>query len=176
MSPPEAARALAQAVMAQLALQPCCRMALCGGPVLPPLLAALNGLPAFQRIDWPHVHVFAADGRWDESAMAVLRQLPTPRCNLVRPRTAGMARLDAARDYEQTLRAHFSLAGGAIPAFDLMVLDAAAPGAGPGTGAAPSARGTPALEVGRLVLAQADGLSLSPAVVAAARLRLQVAA
>lgn len=173
MSPHQAARSLAQTVMSHLATQSSCSIALCGGPVLPPLFAELSSLPAFHRIDWPHVHLFAADERWDESAMCVLLQLPMPRGNLVKPRVAGMARLDAARDYEQSLRAHFSLAGGAIPAFDLLLHEAGREAAGANASAGTLAT----LEVGRLVLAQSHGrLALAPAVIAAARMRLEVTA
>lgn len=155
--------------MGQLATQAQCRIALCGGPVLPPLFAELNALPAFHRIDWPHVHLFAADERWDESAMGVLLQLPMPRSNLVRPRAAGIAWLDAARDYEQLLRAHFSLTGGAIPTFDLLLHEGGSHAAGGGSSAAA------AIEVDRLVLSQPRGrLALAPAVIAAARMRLEV--
>lgn len=141
--------------------------------MLPPLFAELSSLPAFHRIDWPHVHLFAADERWDESAMHLLLQLPMPRGNLVKPRVAGMARLDAARDYEQSLRAHFSLAGGAIPAFDLLLYEAGRDAAAPNA----TSRSFATLGVGRLVLAQSHGrLALSPAVVAAARMRLEVSA
>jgi len=148
-------------------------VALCGGPVLPPLLGELSALPAFHRIDWPHVHLFATDERWDEAAMGLLLLLPMPRANLVRPRGAGMGRLDAARDYEQSLRAHFSLSCGAVPAFDLLLQEAAPPTAG--TAWLP--HGPAADEVGRLVLAHPHGgLTLAPAVLAAARLRLDVVA
>jgi hypothetical protein len=173
MNPRQAARSFAQSVMGLLATQVSCRVALCGGPLLSPLLAEFSTLPAFHRIDWPHVHVFATDDRWDESAMDLLSQLPVPRANLVRPRLADVARLDAARDYEQSLRAHFSLACGAIPTFDVLLREAGRP--------KPGGRflaGTPAAnEVGRLVIAHPQGgLTLSTAVMAAARVRLEVAA
>lgn len=169
MTPLDAARALAEAAMACLALRPVCRVALCGGPQLAALIDALRALPACRRLDWPNVHVFATDESWDASAMRQLATLPLPRANLVRPRVAGIGRLEAARDYEQALRAHFSLSTRGMPAFDVLVHDGSAAPAG--------AVALASAEIGRLVAVNprgSPGITLSPSVVAACRVRIEL--
>jgi hypothetical protein len=173
MTPQDAARLLAEAAMSALATRAACRIALCGGPWLAPTIAGLRALPALQRLDWQHLHIFAGDDTWDAEALQQLAALPLPRANLLRPRSAGIGPLEAARDYEQVLRAHFSLAAGAVPVFDVLLQAAAGGRDAPGEVSSHDA----ASEVGRLVMAQPRGLpawTLSAAVVSAARLRLML--
>lgn len=174
MQADDAALRLAEAAMGCLATRMACRIALCCDATLPPLLAALHTLPAFRRLDWPHLHVFATDERAEPAALQALAALPLPRGNLVRPRVAGIGRIEAARSYEQALRAHFSLPAGAVPVFDIVVLAA---GSTDESGDC-SAAAWRANEVGRLVVTQPRGtpvLALSASVLAAARCQLQLA-
>lgn len=164
----DAARLLAQGAMQTLATRPAFHAALGSGAWLAPMLAALARLPVRQRLDWACVHLLAADDAWDDAARQALAALPLPPGNLVWPRRAGIGRVDAARDYEQRLRAHFSLSAGALPVFDLVLLEAAA--AGRIAGAAASA--PQAADLARLVVAQpgaAPGLALALPVLEEAR-------
>jgi hypothetical protein len=175
MTPQDAARLLAEAAMSALATRAACRIALCGGPQLAPTMAALRALPALRRLDWQHLYLFAADEAWDTAALQQQALLPLPRANLVRPRAAGVGPLEAARDYEQVLRAHFSLPAGAVPVFDVLLQAAARDGDAQQLATSRDA----ASEVGRLVLARPGGLpawALSAAVVSAARLRVMLGA
>lgn len=177
LPPASVARLLAEAMMARLAVQPQCRIALPGGAPLAALLQALQALPVRQRLDWQHLWLFATDG-WDADDLVQLARLPLPRTHVIRPRQLGIGPLDAARDHEQALRAHFSLPAGAVPVFDVLV---EAVQAEPGRAAPdphPHAAGD---DRGRLVLAiphatHGAGLCLSPLVRTAARLRLRVPA
>jgi 6-phosphogluconolactonase/glucosamine-6-phosphate isomerase/deaminase len=117
-----AATLLAQSAMHTLATRPAFHAALCGGPMLDDTLQALARLPAFRRIDWRHVRVFAIDDSWDETSMSRLAACPLPRDNIRRPPVADVARHDAAHRYEQQLAASFGIAGGSLPVFDFVLL------------------------------------------------------
>jgi hypothetical protein len=150
--------------MCDLATQARCRIALGSGPALAPLLDALRALPAWCRLDWPHLHLFAAAGPWDAAAQDRLAALPLPRANVVGPRGGGGSPLEAANEFEHVLRAHFALAAGQLPVFDLLLDDEAA---------RPPER---AGQADRLVTLAPGGLPvLSTAVRAAARRRLCLA-
>ena len=123
-----AAALFAETAMRTLATQPSFRAALCGGSTLAAMLAALARLPAFRRLDWRHVHLFAVDDSWDEAAMDQLAACPLPREHLHRPRSADIARADAARRYEQALAAQFGLHAGDVPVFDFLLLETGADG------------------------------------------------
>jgi 6-phosphogluconolactonase/glucosamine-6-phosphate isomerase/deaminase len=149
-----AATLFARAAMCTLATQTTFHAALCGGAMLAAMLAALAQLPAFRRIDWRHVHVYAVDDSWDEAAMSELAASPLRRENIRRPRSADIARHDAARRYEQQLAAHFALHAGEVPVFDFMLLDADAGGRVAGF----SREDKGAANVTRLVVAHERGL------------------
>jgi 6-phosphogluconolactonase/glucosamine-6-phosphate isomerase/deaminase len=149
-----AATLFARAAMCTLATRTAFHAALCGGALLATTLAALARLPAFRRIDWRHVHVYAVDDSWDEAAMSELAATPLLRENVRRPRGADMARHDAARRYEQQLTARFALPAGAVPVFDFMLLEAD----GQGRVAGFSREGHGAANVTRLVVAHERGL------------------
>jgi 6-phosphogluconolactonase/glucosamine-6-phosphate isomerase/deaminase len=117
-----AATLLAQSAMQTLATRPAFHAALCSGPMLDHTLQALARLPAFRRIGWRHVHLFAVDDSWDETSMSRLAACPLPRDNVRRPPVADVARHDAAHRYEQHLAASFGLAGGSLPVFDFVLL------------------------------------------------------
>jgi 6-phosphogluconolactonase/glucosamine-6-phosphate isomerase/deaminase len=117
-----AAILLAQSAMHALATRPAFHAALCGGPLLDDTMQALARLPAFRRIDWRHVILFAIDDSWDETSMSRLAACPLPRDNIRRPRVADVARHDAAHRYEQQLAASFGIAGGSLPVFDFVLL------------------------------------------------------
>lgn len=127
IAPPlgRAAVLFAESAMQALATRPEFRAALCGGPQLTGMLQALHGLPAFHRIDWRSVQLFAADDGWDEASSHALFGLPLPRNHLHRPRSAEVSPVEAAWQYEHTLRAQFGLQAGGVPVFDLVLLDAA---------------------------------------------------
>ena len=118
-----AAVLFAEAAMQDLATRTLFRAALCGGDALARMLAALRALPAFARIDWEAVQLFALDDGWGPETLRELLALPLPRANLHRPRSAGIACQDAARAYEFTLRAQFGLAPGQLPRFDFVLLE-----------------------------------------------------
>lgn len=163
-----AARLLAESAMQALATRPAFHAALGSGAWLAPALAALGRLPARRRVDWACVHLFAIDDAWDDAARQAFAALPLPPGNLVWPRRADIGRVDAARDYEQRLRAHFSLSAGTLPVFDFMLLEAVAADRIAGV----AARAPQASDLARLVVAQAGaapGLALALPVLEAAR-------
>lgn len=123
-----AAALFAEAAMRTLATRACFQAALCGGATLGAMLSALARLPAFRRLDWRHVHLFAVDDSWDETAIHDLAACPVPRDHLQRPRSADIARADAARRYEQAIAAQFGLRAGELPVFDFVLLEAGADG------------------------------------------------
>jgi hypothetical protein len=114
----------AEAAMQVLATRAEFRAALCGGPALTDMLAALHGLPAFHRIDWRGVQIFAVDDGWDEPSSQALSGLPLPRSHVHRPRSADISPVDSARHYEHTLRTQFGLPAGELPVFDWVLLAA----------------------------------------------------
>lgn len=114
----------AEAAMQVLATRAQFRAALCGGPALTAMLEALHGLPAFHRIDWRGVQLFAVDDGWDEAASQALSGLPLPRGHVHRPRSADISPVDSARHYEHTLRTQFDLQAGDLPVFDWVLLAA----------------------------------------------------
>jgi 6-phosphogluconolactonase/glucosamine-6-phosphate isomerase/deaminase len=120
-----AAPLLAETAMHTLATRWSFRAALCGGPLLDTTFAALALLPAFHRIDWRQVHLFAVDDAWDEAGIARVAACPLPRDHIHRPRVAQVTRQDAARRYEGELMASFSQCRGALPVFDFVLLAAA---------------------------------------------------
>jgi hypothetical protein len=117
-----AAARFAEAAMQVLATRPEFRAALRGGPPLTGMLVALHALPAFHRIDWRSVQLFAVDAGWDEPSSQALISLPIPRSHLHRPRSADISAVDAARLYEGTLRTQFGLQAGELPVFDWVLL------------------------------------------------------
>lgn len=117
-----AATLFAQAAMHTLATRTAFHAALCGGPMLAAVFDALARLPAYRRIDWRHVHVYAIDDTWDEAALQALAACPVPADNVLRPPVADVTRHDAARRYEQRLAASFSLHPGDVPVFDFVLL------------------------------------------------------
>jgi 6-phosphogluconolactonase/glucosamine-6-phosphate isomerase/deaminase len=96
---------------------------LCGGRTALETLRALHRLPGSAALGWPQTHWFALDDGWDASTLDALHTLPLARAQLLRPR-AGACAIDAAREYEQALRAHFSLKPGELPRFDFALLSA----------------------------------------------------
>jgi hypothetical protein len=152
----QAAAGFAEAAMKALATRPEFRAALCGGPTLTGMLLALRALPAFHRIDWRGVQLFAVDDGWDEATSAALAGLPLPRHHLHRPRCADIAPADAARHYERTLCTQFDLQAGELPVFDCVLLAADC-----------AANDGSAGDAARLVVTQ-PRVMLSPAVLQAA--------
>jgi len=128
ITPPSAQAAVqfAEAALQVLATRAEFRAALCGGPSLTGMLAALHGLPAFHRIDWRGVQIFAVDDGWDEPSSQALSGLPLPRGHVHRPRSADISPVDSARHYEHTLRTQFGLQAGELPVFDWVLLAAEA--------------------------------------------------
>lgn len=151
-----AAVRFAETAMQVLATRAEFRAAMCGGPQLTGMLVALHALPAFHRIDWHSVQLFAVDDSWDEASSQALIGLPIPRSHLHRPRSADVSAVEAARHYERTLCTQFGLRAGELPVFDWVLL-----------GADTAANDGAAGDAARLVVAQ-PRVMLSRAVLQAA--------
>jgi 6-phosphogluconolactonase len=133
-------------------------VALSGGSTPKRLYASL-ALVDRARLDWAHVHLFFGDERCvppddEESNYRMVREsllskIEIPSANVHRMR-AELASVDeATHAYEHELRAHFGLAAGEIPRFDLVLL-----GLGPDGHTASLFPGTSAIaERERLVVA-----------------------
>jgi hypothetical protein len=157
-----AAVRFAEAAMQVLATRAEFRAALCGGPPLTGMLVALHALPAFRRIDWHGVQLFAVDDGWDEPSSQALIGLPISRSHLHRPRSADISAVEAARHYERTLRTQFGLRAGELPIFDWVLLGAdSAAGDGAAGDAARLVVAQPRVTLSRAVL-QAAAQVLSP--------------
>jgi 6-phosphogluconolactonase len=105
-----------------------CAIALSGGSTPQPLYAAL----AHTDLPWERIHIFWGDERYvaptdPDSNYGMTRRVwldlvPIPAANVHPMRTDFADPQLAAADYERQLVAHFSLAAGEFPAFDLILL------------------------------------------------------
>jgi 6-phosphogluconolactonase len=105
-----------------------CTIALSGGSTPQPLYAAL----AHTDLPWERIHIFWGDERYvaptdPDSNYGMTRRVwldlvPIPAANVHPMRTDFADPQLAAADYERQLVAHFSLAAGEFPAFDLILL------------------------------------------------------
>jgi 6-phosphogluconolactonase len=105
-----------------------CAIALSGGSTPQPLYAAL----AHSDLPWERIHIFWGDERYvapthPDSNYGMTRRVwldlvPIPAANVHPMRTDFADPQLAARDYEGQLAAHFGLAAGEFPIFDLMLL------------------------------------------------------
>jgi 6-phosphogluconolactonase len=142
-----AAEATVEAVHDAIQATGSCSLALSGGSTP----AALFGLLASrfrEDVQWPRVHIFWGDERYvppDDprsnyrmAKKTLLDHVPCPPANVHPMPTHFSALDDAARDYETTLRSHFSTPW---PRFDLMFL-----GLGPDSHTASLFPGSPALD------------------------------
>jgi 6-phosphogluconolactonase len=105
-----------------------CAIALSGGSTPQPLYAAL----AHTDLPWERIHIFWGDERYvapkhPDSNYGMTRRVwldlvPIPAAN-VHPMPTNFADPQlAAADYERQIAAHFGLAAGEFPAFDLILL------------------------------------------------------
>jgi 6-phosphogluconolactonase len=105
-----------------------CSIALSGGSTPQPLYAAL----AHTDLPWDRIHIFWGDERYvapthPDSNYGMTRRVwldlvPIPAANVHPMRTDFAEPQLAAQDYEEQLAAHFGLAAGEFPSFDLMLL------------------------------------------------------
>ena len=109
-------------------------LSLTGGSTPRRLYALLGDAthPWRQRIDWRRLHLFWGDERhvppdhpdsnFGMALAALLDHVPVPASHIHRIRGEIPDANDAARDYEQELRAGFAAAGRSEPRFDVMML------------------------------------------------------
>jgi 6-phosphogluconolactonase len=105
-----------------------CAIALSGGSTPQPLYAAL----AHTDLPWERIHIFWGDERYvaptdPDSNYGMTRRVwldlvPIPAANVHPMRTDFADPQAAAADYEDRLAAHFGLAAGEFPIFDVMLL------------------------------------------------------
>jgi 6-phosphogluconolactonase len=105
-----------------------CAIALSGGSTPQPLYAAL----AHTDLPWERIHIFWGDERYvaashPDSNYGMTRRVwldlvPIPAANVHPMPTNFPDPQLAAADYERQIAAHFSLAAGEFPAFDLILL------------------------------------------------------
>jgi 6-phosphogluconolactonase len=105
-----------------------CSIALSGGSTPQPLYEAL----AHTDLPWDRIHIFWGDERYvapthPDSNCGMTRRVwldlvPIPAANVHPMRTDFADPQLAAQDYEGQLAAHFGLAAGEFPSFDLMLL------------------------------------------------------
>jgi 6-phosphogluconolactonase len=105
-----------------------CAIALSGGSTPQPLYAAL----AHTDLPWERIHIFWGDERYvaanhPDSNYGMTNRVwldlvPIPAANVHPMRTDFADPQLAAADYERQLAAHFGLAAGEFPTFDLMLL------------------------------------------------------
>ncbi|NJK99521.1 MAG: 6-phosphogluconolactonase [Spirulinaceae cyanobacterium RM2_2_10] len=123
-----AAELTAAQLRAAIATRGQARLALAGGSTPKPIYAALAQL----ELPWSQLHIFWGDERYVPAdhadsnqrmaRAAWLDQVPIPAANLhPMPTSAGDPAADAAQ-HEAELRAHFQVAAGSVPQFDLILL------------------------------------------------------